>query len=512
MASSFKNIIQIFFIVWVLARYDALFFLKQTIYIRILVFIASIGHGPSKKLRDGQRLAVALQTLGPSYIKFGQAMATRPDLVGEKIATDLSELQDQLPPFSSNKARDIIQATLGRSIDELFLEFDNKPIAAASIAQVHRAKTKEGELVAVKVLRPDIEKAFAKDLKLFSWLANLAERIIPASRRLKPKEAIQIFSSSVQIEMDLRLEGAAAAELSENMSIIEEFIIPKVYWSHTGREVLTLQWMEGIRIDDIQSLRSSGHDPAIVLSHAANAFFRQVFYHGFFHADLHPGNLLVNPNGNVVAVDFGIMGRLEKQTRCYLAEMLLGFLSGNYERVADIHFEAGYVPKNQSRTLFKQAVRAIGEPIMEQPLKDISVSRLLGHLFQVTRSFEMETQPQLLLLQKSLLMAEGLSRQLNPEGNMWQIARPLIEDWAATNMGPKAQVSEIIKSGLMATKALPNIIKKTETVLDELEQQAKNKAKGNLNLSIFKKQISISNFLLFIAISLLTVLIVLISI
>lgn len=464
-----RHIARLFRIAWMLARHDALFPLRVARAAPAVVLLASLAPKKRGLGRPGQRLAVALQALGPSFIKFGQAIATRPDLIGEDVARDLSELQDRLPPFPAREARAIIEAELGKPVDELFATFEDKPVAAASIAQVHYARTTDGRDVAVKVLRPDVEKAFERDLGLFLWVAGVAQRAVPASRRLRPVEVVRTLAESVRIEMDLRLEAAAASELAENMVVEEGFRVPAIDWAHTSRRVLTLERMEGVRIDDIAALEAAGHDPSEVLAHAANAFFRQVFFDGFFHADLHPGNMLVDEEGRVVALDFGIMGRLDKETRRYLAEMLLGFLSGDYQRVADIHFEAGYVPRHQSRAAFTQAVRAIGEPVMGRPLNEISIARLLGHLFQVTRTFEMETQPQLLLLQKTLLMAEGLSRRLNPAENMWMLARPLIEDWAALNMGPAARLGETVREAAAAARRVPHVIERAEHILENLE-------------------------------------------
>tara|TARA_B100000700_G_scaffold331472_1_gene464583 strand:- start:6653 stop:8191 length:1539 start_codon:yes stop_codon:yes gene_type:complete len=494
MLSSPIQILRILRVAWILARFDALFLLKDAKLLPVIILIVSIWKKPVTKKRPGQRLAAALQELGPSFIKFGQAIATRPDLIGREVATDLSELQDRLPPFSAKKAREIIENELNQPIDELFKEFNDTPVAAASIAQVHFAITSNGDPVAVKVLRPNIELAFEKDLNFFLWLASLAEKTLPASRRLKPVDIVKTLAKSVRTEMDLRLEAAAASEFSRNMSEVEGFQVPRVHWTHTNRRVLTLQRMEGIRIDDIDGLIKKGQDPSKILTYAASAFFQQVFYYGFFHADLHPGNLLVNKNGEVVALDFGIMGRLNKETRLYLAQMLLGFLSRDYERVAEIHFEAGYVSDHESKGLFTQAIRAIGEPVMELPLQEISIARLLGHLFEVTREFNMETQPQLLLLQKSMLMAEGISRQLYPNENMWQLARPLIETWAKKNLGPAAQAQNIAQNVIKEAKRVPRIIEKAETIIEALEKDQKDQAQSSKNTrSIF----GVSVFLFF---------------
>ncbi|MBT4427574.1 MAG: 2-polyprenylphenol 6-hydroxylase, partial [Rhodospirillaceae bacterium] len=349
MRRSLKNIWRLVRITWILGRYDALFLLEDANIAPFVTWIAGLAPRRRGLGRPGQRLAAALQVLGPSFIKFGQALSTRPDLIGEDVADELSELQDRLPPFSGKAAQKIIEREFDRPLDELFSEFDIKPVAAASIAQVHFARTVEGEAVAVKILRPGIEDAFARDLELFYWLAALSERAMPAWRRLKPVEVIRTFAESVAMEMDLRIEAAAASEIRGNFDDEPMFCVPAVDWQRTSQRVLTLERVEGVPIDERETLVSSGHEPRDILKIAAGAFFRQVFRDGFFHADLHAGNLLVDGEGRVVAVDFGIMGRLDRDTRRYLAQMLHGFLVGDYQRVAEVHFEAGYVPRQKSK-------------------------------------------------------------------------------------------------------------------------------------------------------------------
>jgi ubiquinone biosynthesis protein len=451
-----------------LARNDALFALETLGVAPRIVAVWGVIWRPSraaKALRPGQRLARALQQLGPSFIKFGQTLATRSDLLGEEITTDLSELQDRLPPFPGAQALEIVAAELGRPVDRLFSNFDPAPVAAASIAQVHFAATPDGREVAVKILRPGIERAFARDLDLFFWTAETVERLQPQLRRLKPMEVVKTFAETVKTEMDLRLEAAAASELAENFADDPGFRVPAVDWTRTGRRVLTLARVTGIRIDDKPALTAAGHDPDRILAKAANIVFTQVFRDGFFHADLHPGNLSVDAQGRIVAVDFGIMGRLDRKTRDYLADMLLGFLNGDYARVADVHFRAGYVPAHQSRDRFMQACRAIGQPILGLPLQEISVARLLAQLFQVTETFEMETQPQLLLLQKTLLMAEGVGRTLNDRVNMWTLARPLIEDWMRENRSPEAQLRNLSEDLWAGMERLPAFARNLEAAV-----------------------------------------------
>ena len=465
-----RNIARLAVIVWTLARHDALFPLRRAGYQTLAAVLRWAFARADAAGRDGERLGAAFHALGPGFIKLGQALSTRPDLVGEEIAEDLSALQDRLTPFSGAEARTLIEAELGAPIHRLFSHFEDRARAAASIAQVHRATTTEGRDVAVKVLRPGIEVAFAKDTELFFWLAGLIERAQPAWRRLRPVEIAATFAESVAREMDLRLEAAAASELRENLAADEGFRVPRVDWQRTARRVMTCEHIAGIPIDEREALIEAGHSVDAVLEKAARGFFNQIFRDGFFHADLHPGNLFVDAQGDIVAVDFGIMGRLDSDTRRYLAEMLLGFLTGEYGRVARVHFEAGYVPPDQSEANFTQACRAIGEPLLGRPLHEISLGRLLAQLFQITETFAMETQPQLLLLQKTMLLAEGVGRSLNPELNIWSLTQPLIEDWVADNLGPEARIRDSVSDGAALVQRLPRLAANAEAALAMIAQ------------------------------------------
>ncbi|HEV8680255.1 MAG TPA: 2-polyprenylphenol 6-hydroxylase [Stellaceae bacterium] len=421
--------------------------------------------GPGAAGRPGERLAAAFGEMGPSFIKLGQILATRADLLGDEIAEDLALLQDRLPPFSGQEARALIEAEFGRPLSMLFAAFDETAVAAASIAQVHFAVTSDGREVAVKVLRPGIARAFAHDLDLFRWLAHVIERTQPGLRRLKPVEVVETLVQSVQLEMDLRFEGAAASELAENFAGDPAFRVPQVDWPRTGRTVLTTERIAGIRVDQRDALLAAGHSIGDLLGKAADAFFKQVFRDGFFHADLHPGNVFVAADGALAVVDFGIMGRLDRETRYYLADMLIGFLTGDYRRVAEVHFAAGYVPKRRSIDAFTQACRSIGEPILERPLHEISIARLLAQLFQVTEQFEMETQPQLLLLQKTMVLVEGIGRRLDPSVNIWSLARPLVEAWVRDNRGPEARLKERIDSVLEVLDEMPRLLRSLDRLV-----------------------------------------------
>jgi ubiquinone biosynthesis protein len=421
--------------------------------------------------RPGQRLAAAFQELGPSFIKLGQLLSTRADLFGEEVTLDLASLQDRLPPFPGAQARALIEAEFSSPLGTLFATFDDTAVAAASIAQVHFASTTDGRDVAVKVLRPGIVEAFARDLELFLWLARLGERVQPLVRRLKPVEVVEMLTEVVRFEMDLRFEAAAASELAENFAGDAAFRVPQVDWRRTSRSVLTLERIAGIRIDDRAALIATGHRIHDLLIRASEAFFNQVFRDGFFHADLHPGNMFVDASGAIVVVDFGIMGRLDRETRFFLADMLLGFLSGDYRRVAEIHFAAGYVPPRRSVAAFAQACRAIGEPILGQPLQEISFARLLAQLFEVTEQFEMETQPQLLLLQKTMVQVEGVGRRLDPEVNIWGLARPLIEAWMRENRGPEARLSQRLEIIAEAVDRVPRLLQRLEALVNDWSRE-----------------------------------------
>jgi ubiquinone biosynthesis protein len=463
-----RNFFRLVRLALILARHDALFPLARIGALAPVLRFARLfaRRAPPEAARPGQRLAAALGEMGPSFIKLGQLLSTRADLLGEQIAADLASLQDRLPPFSGEAARQAIAAEFGQPVEVLFAQFDPAPIAAASIAQVHFARTEDGKEVAVKVLRPGVAAAFTRDLDLFRSLAGLVEGLQPGLRRLKLVEVVDTLAEIVAIEMDLRFEAAAASELAENFAGDPDFRVPAVDWRRTGRSVLTLERVSGTRIDDPAALAAAGHKVEDVLHKAVRAFFLQVFRDGFFHADLHPGNVFIDAEGRVTAIDFGIMGRLDRATRYYLADILVGFLTGDYRRVADAHFAAGYVPPRRSPDIFTQACRSIGEPILGRPLNEISIARLLAQLFEITAQFDMETQPQLLLLQKTLVQAEAIGRRLDPEANIWSLARPLIEDWVRDNRGPEALLQQGLGDLVDALERLPRLLRAGEALID----------------------------------------------
>ena len=475
MFSTIRNSTNLMRVALVLARHDALFLLELFGLAPSVVSIVRLIAGRKAGGRPGERLAQALTEAGPSFIKMGQAFATRSDLLGEEMCEDLSKLQDRLPPFPTDQARDTIERELGQTLEKLFFTFDDTPIAAASIAQVHFAVTESGQKVAVKVLRPHIEQAFQRDINLLYWIAELVENLRPELRRLKPVQVIKKLAETVEMEMDLRFEAAAADEMRENFRGDPDFFIPEIDWSRTSQRVMVTERLDGFPLDDRDALSNAGLIPSEVLTKAANATFLQVFRDGFFHADVHPGNLFVMPDGAIGVVDFGIMGRIDVKTRRYLAEMLLAFLTRNYRRAAEVHFEAGWVPPHRSVEIFTQACRSIAEPILDKPQNEISIAQLLGQLFKITETFEMETQPQLLLLQKTLLVAEGTARKLDPEANMWMLARPLIEGWMRANLGPEARVKNAVEGAAETLSRLPRI-------MDTIEESAAIISSGEIRL------------------------------
>ncbi len=428
--------------------------------------------------RNETKLSAALTSLGPSYIKLGQFLATRDDIIGRELARDLSTLQDRLPPFSQDEARKAVEEALGAPIDKIYAEF-GPPVAAASIAQVHKAKVRRqgGTLtpLAVKVLRPGIEQRFQKDLDSYFFAARMIERFHPPSRRLRPIAVVDTLAKSVAIEMDLRMEAAAMSEMAENTKNDEGFRVPAVDWSRSARRVLTLEWIDGISIADREKLAAAGHDVKAFGARVVQAFLRHAMRDGFFHADMHPGNLFVDAEGCIVAVDFGIMGRLGLKERRFLAEILHGFLTRNYTRVAEVHFEAGYVPRKHSVAQFAQALRAIGEPIMDRPASEISMAQLLGQLFQYTEVFDMQTRPELLLLQKTMVVVEGVGRSLDPDLNIWVVSEPVVKGWIEKEFGTGAQFEAAAQGAATVGRLvgdIPRLLGQAERTAEALSAMA----------------------------------------
>lgn len=407
------------------------------------------------------RLSDALNKLGPSYVKLGQFLATRADVVGKDAARELSALQDRLPAFEHEAAREAVSEQLGRPVDQIFSEF-GEAVAAASIAQVHPAiiRQKDGTetKVAVKVLRPGVARRFQRDLESYYLVARLAERFHAPSRRLRPVAIVDTLAQSVAIEMDFRLEAAALSEMAENTADDPGFRVPAVEWLHTAKGVLTMEWVDGRKMSDVEGLIEDGLDLEELGAAVIQSFLRHTLRDGFFHADMHQGNLFVQQDGTLVAVDFGITGRLNKRERRFLAEILFGFITRDYRRVAEVHFEAGYVPPNQDVDMFAQAIRAIGEPIHGHDASEISMARLLTQLFEVTELFEMRTQTQLIMLQKTMVVVEGVARSLNPNLDMWRTAEPVVGSWIKEHLGPVGKLrdaGDVVSALTKAANDLP---------------------------------------------------------
>ncbi len=389
-----------------------------------------------------RRLSATITALGPTYVKLGQFLATRPDVVGPVLARDLESLQDSMPPFPQHEAEKAVETALERKLSNAFVAF-GPPVAAASIAQVHRAevKTPAGRrTVAVKVLRPGIERRFAVDLKAFAFIARNAESISSEARRLRMVEVVDTLARSVALEMDMRLEAAAMSEMAENTKDDPDFRVPRVEWDYTARNVLAMEWIDGTPLNDREALARRNLDLPKLGRAVIQTFLRHALRDGFFHADMHPGNLFVDADGRLVAVDFGIMGRLSPKERQFLAEILLGFITRDYRRTAEVHFEAGYVPAHHSVESFAQAIRAIGEPIHNRTAEDISMARLLTLLFEVTGLFDMRTRPELIMLQKTMVVVEGVGRSLDPKLDMWTTSEPVVREWIMRNTGPAGQI------------------------------------------------------------------------
>ncbi len=388
-----------------------------------------------------QRLARAIARLGPSYVKYGQFLATRADIVGPVIAADLATLQDAMEPFAQSQAIAAIEAAFAAPVGTLYREI-GPAIAAASVAQVHKGVTLDGRTVAVKVLRPGIRARFARDMADMRFAAELAERFSAEARRLRMVESIATLARSVTLELDLRIEAAALSELGENTKDDPDFVVPQPDWERTARDVLTTAWVDGIKIADLAALDAAGHDRSKLAQIVVQSFLKQAIGQGYFHADMHPGNLFVDAEGRLVAVDGGIMGRIGMKERRFLAEILLGFITRDYLKVAQVHFEAGYVPGHHSVEEFAQAIRAVGEPIFDRRADQISMAKLLTLLFEITGIFDMRTRTELIMLQRTMVVVEGVGRMLDPAFDMWRTAEPVLRDWITRNLGPIGKIEE----------------------------------------------------------------------
>ena len=454
-------------------------------FLNLFFNLISIGSNSRRidiKKKPGEKLCIALQGMGTTFIKLGQFLATRPDIIGDDLARDLEKLQDKVPAFDLYEAKKIIKKEIGENYFKNINEI-SEPIAAASIAQVHLAKIKIQEKyqqVAIKILRPDIEKLFNEELDALMLFAYIVENSFSKAKRLKLIEVVHLLREITNIEMDLRFEAAAANELYENTKNDLGFDVPKIYWNYTTKKILTLDKVEGVSIREHQKLQELGVNLKKLAENLIQHFLKQAVRDGFFHGDMHQGNLFVNKNGNIIPVDFGIMGRLDKNNRKFLAEILYGFIQRDYVKVAEVHFQAGLVPQNASKEEFAQALRSVGEPIFGQTIKDISGGNLLAQLFEITEKFNMATQPPLLLLQKTMVVVEGVARKIYPETNIWEVSRPVLEEWLKNLKSPKSTFDSALNTSSEIIKRIPDLPK----LMDRADYALKLMAEGKLNLAI----------------------------
>ena len=452
--------------------------LAVKILFKIIGFSLKNERQVNQRENENQRFSNSLQSMGTTFIKLGQFLATRPDIIGDELSKQLETLQDKLPPFSLSEAREMIKKDLG---NEMFNSIINlsEPIAAASIAQVHRAQINESGVikdVAIKILRPNIKKIFNEEIDALILLAFLIESFIKKTKRLKLVEVFYLLKEITNLEMDLRFEAAAANEYAENTKNDSGFRVPKIYWNFTSENVMTLDWIDGISIRENEKLINKNIDTKKIASDLIQHFLRHAIRDGFFHADMHQGNIFVDNSGQIVPIDFGIMGRLDKLSQRFLAEILFGFIKRDYKKVAEVHLTAGLVPKEVPVNDLAQALRSIGEPIFGQSVKDISGGKLLKQLFDVTEKFNMQTQPQLLMLQKTMVVVEGVARKLNPETNIWETSKPVLEKWLTETKDPISSINETLKDSVDAIKKLPNL----PEIMDKANQALTFLANGQI--------------------------------
>ena len=428
--------------------------------VRSIARIARFGTGAPKT----PDFAAGLAAVGPAAIKFGQALATRPDLIGLEAALDLVRLQDSLPPLPFATMETVLNAGLGGDWRSRFTSIDPIAVGAASMAQVHRGVTSDGRDVAIKMLRPGIEANLARAIDTYEWAAGYIERLGGEFARLRPRAVIATFKGWTEAELDLRREAASASELAEAVEAVPDFVVPGIDWPRSSRRILVIDWIDGVKMNDTAGLAALDFDRRKLAMVLVNGFLAQAISQGFFHADMHQGNLFVIPPASghparLAVIDFGIMGRINRRARMYLAEILHGLVTGNYKRVAEIHFEAGYVPPHHNVGAFATALRAVGEPIRGKRATDVNITQLLDGLFAITRSFDMQVQPHLLLLQKTMVMVEGVALTLDPQVNMWEVAEPYVRDWVRDEMGPEAIIADRLVENVRALAEIPRLFR-----------------------------------------------------
>ena len=501
-----KKIFTLFKIARTLAVSDALKiiykFHKPPLFIRVFFKIFSISfdktNSGNMNISDEERLCKSIQSMGTSFIKLGQFLSTRPDIIGDKLASNLEKLQDRVPPFPTDTAKQILKRNLGEENYNLIINF-SEPVAAASIAQVHKAQINDNGTikdVAIKILRPNIKKIFNDQIEALMLLAYIIENLNNKTKRLRLVEVVFLLKQITNHEMDLRFEAAAANEYAENTKNDVGFSVPKIYWNFTSEEVLTLDWVEGISIREKYKLEEKNINIKLIASDVIQHFLRHAVRDGFFHADMHQGNLFINENGQIVPVDFGIMGRVDKINRRFLAEILYGFIQRDYKKVAEVHILAGLVPKNTQMESLSQALRSIGEPIFGQKVKDISGGKLLKQLFDITEKFNMQTQPQLLMLQKTMVVVEGVARKLNPDTNIWDTSKPVLEKWLKETKDPISNLTDSLKNTANAINKLPDLPEMMEKANQALTFLASGGIPQSSNsYSAFKdKQLELKSF------------------
>ncbi len=457
-------------------------FQKPPLAIKILFKILSFSFSSKKPMDfekdEGQRLSGSLESMGTTFIKLGQFLATRPDIIGDKLSHKLENLQDKLPPFSLLQAKEIIKNDLGKDTYDTIIDL-SEPVAAASIAQVHKAQINDNGTikdVAIKILRPDIKKIFNEEIDAIMLFAFLVESFIKKTKRLKLVEVVFLLKEITNLEMDLRFEAAAANEYAENTKNDIGFKVPQIYWNFTSENVMTLDWVEGISIRETEELKKRNLDTQKIAENIIQNFLRHAVRDGFFHADMHQGNIFIDDNGDIIPIDFGIMGRLDKMSKRFLAEILFGFIQRDYRKVAEVHLAASLVPKNVPIDELAQALRSIGEPIFGQTVKDISGGKLLKQLFDVTEKFNMQTQPQLLMLQKTMVVVEGVARKLNPNTNIWTTSKPVLENWLRQTKDPMKSINETLQNTSEVIKRLPEF----PDIMDKANQALTYLASGQI--------------------------------